>query len=200
MVKGEQKVLLATLITGAISEEQAAALPPFAEIVEAHKAMVFSIGWHFLRDRRAAEELAQEVFLQLHRSWSSMESADHILFWLRKVTSHRAIDFARKLKRRPESSLEEADEPTSLERLRDTFLSSYLERIVASLPEKQRLVIVLRFQEEMDIEEIARTLDMKTSTVKTHLARGLDLLRNKTQRRLGYSNEGPRAAEVRGES
>ena len=129
-----------------------------------------------------------------------MKSADHILFWLRKVTSHRAVDFARKVKRRPESSLEEADEPTSLERLRDTFLSSYLERIVASLPEKQRLVIVLRFQEEMDIEEIARTLDMKTSTVKTHLARALDLLRDKTQRRLGYSNEGTKAAELRGES
>ena len=89
-------------------------MPAFAEVVEAHKAMVFSIGWHFLRDRLAAEELAQEVFLQLHRSWSSMKSSDHILFWLRKVTSHRAVDFARKVKRRPESSLEETDEPTSL--------------------------------------------------------------------------------------
>ena len=191
--------MLATLITGSISEERAAALPSFAEVVDAHKAMVFSIGWHFLRDRLAAEELAQEVFLQLHRNWSTMKSAEHILFWLRKVTSHRAVDFARKVKRRPETSLEYADEPTSLERLRDTFLSSYLERIVASLPEKQRLVIVLRFQEEMEVEEIARILDMKSSTVKTHLARGLELLRSKTHLRLGYSNQGSKAAEIRGE-
>ena len=150
-----------------------------------HKSMVYSIGWHFLRDRLAAEELAQEVFLQLHRNWSSMKSADHIVFWLRKVTGHRAIDFARSLKRRPETSLEESAEPTTLERVHDTFLSSYLERIVASLPEKQRLVVVLRYQEEMEVEEIARTLDMKPATIKTQLARALDLLRAKTERRLG---------------
>ncbi len=150
-----------------------------------HKSMVYSIGWHFLRDRLAAEELAQEVFLQLHRNWSSMKSADHLVFWLRKVTGHRAIDAARKLKRRPETSLEESAEPTTLERVHDTFLSSYLERIVASLPEKQRLVVVLRYQEEMEVEEIARTLDMKPATVKTQLARALDLLRAKTERRLG---------------
>ncbi len=94
---------------------------------------------------------------------------------------------ARKRKRRGETSLEDADEPTSLERVHDTFLSSYLERIVASLPEKQRIVIVLRFQEDMDLEEIARTLDMNPATVKTHLSRALELLRKKTQRRLGQA-------------
>ena len=158
--------------------------------------MVFSIGWHFLRDRVAAEELAQEVFLQLHRNWSQMKSADHVLFWLRKVSSHRAMDLARKRKRRSETSLEDADEPTSLERVHDTFLSSYLERIVASLPEKQRIVIVLRFQEEMDVEGIARTLDMNPATVKTHLARGLELLRKKTERRLGHAKADKPSEEV----
>ena len=156
--------------------------------------MVYSIGWHFLRDRVAAEELAQEVFLQLHRDWHCMKSADHILFWLRKVTSHRAIDFARKLKRRNETSLEETAEPTVLERVHDTFLSSYLERIVASLPEKQRLVVVLRYQEDMEVEEIAKALDTKPATVKTQLSRALDLLRTKTQQRLGYLSD-----DMRGE-
>jgi RNA polymerase sigma-70 factor, ECF subfamily len=167
-----------------LAADQAAPLPSFAETIELHKAMVYSIAWHFLRDRSAAEELAQEVFLQLHRNWSSMKSSDHITFWLRKVTSHRAIDFARKLKRRPETSLEETAEPTTLERVHDTFLATYLERIVASLPEKQRMVVVLRYQEDMEVEEIARVLNMKSATVKTQLARALDLLRAKTQRRL----------------
>lgn len=160
-------------------------LPSFADAVATHKTMVYSIGWHFLRDRPAAEELAQEVFLQLHRNWSAMKSQDHIIFWLRKTATHRAIDFARKSRRRPETSLEESAEPTTLERMHDTFLSSYLERIVASLPEKQRLVVVLRFQEDMEIEDIARTLEMKPATVKTLLARALDLLRAKTEHRLG---------------
>ncbi len=171
-------------------------MPAFADAVEMHKSMVYSICWHFLRDRPAAEELAQEVFLQLHRNWSSMKSADHIVFWLRKVTSHRAIDFARKLKRHPETSLEESAEPTALERVHDTFLSSYLERIVASLPEKQRLVVVLRYQEDMEVEEIARMLDMKPATVKTQLARALDLLRAKTERHLGHDGNRAQAAQA----
>ena len=173
-----------------------APLPPLSEIIETHKAMVFSICWHFLRDRTSAEELAQEVFLQLHRNWSSMKSPEHIASWLRKVTSHRAIDFARKVKRRSETSLEETAEPTTLERIHDTFLSTYLERMVASLPEKQRMVVVLRYQEEMEVEEIARALSMKPASVKTLLARALDLLRAKTERRLGHSSERAAAAQA----
>ena len=163
-------------------------LPSFTETVEAHKSMVYSIGWHFLRDRLSAEELAQDVFLELHRHWSSLQSPSHILFWLRKVTTRRAIDVVRKRKIHPENSLDENAEPTALERLHDTFLSSYLERIVASLPENQRLVVVLRYQEEMEVEEIAQVLEMKAATVKTHLARALLLLRSKAERRLGCQN------------
>ncbi len=174
-------------------------LPSFAEAVDAHKAMVFSICWHFLRDRIAAEELAQEVFLQLHCDWKRIKSAEHLVAWLRRTTSHRAIDYARRTKRRAETSLEETGEPTALERLHDTFLTAYLARMVASLPEKQRMAVILRYGEEMEVEEIARTLDMKTTGVKTLLLRGLELLRAKTERRLGYGSEQRRMAAVREE-
>lgn len=160
------------------------ALPAFAEVVEAHKAMVYSIAWHVLRDRIAAEELAQDVFLQLHRNWKAMKSVEHVVFWLRKVTSHRSIDLARKRKLRPEVSLEDSAEPTMLEQIHDSFLSSYLERMVGSLPEKQRIVIVLRYQEDLELDEIAKVLGMRVSTVKTQIARALELLRAKTNQRL----------------
>jgi RNA polymerase sigma-70 factor, ECF subfamily len=114
-----------------------------------------------------------------------MKSAEHIVFWLRRVTSHRAIDCARKRRVHLETSLEETSEPTALERVHDAFLSSYLERMVASLPEKQRMVIVLRYQEGMELEEIAEVLAMKVSTVKTQIFRALELLRTKTAQRLG---------------
>ena len=178
------------------TSDRPAPLPAFADVIELHKAMVYSIGWHFLRDRLAAEELAQEVFLQLHKDWARIESPDHMVSWLRKVASHRAIDFARKQKRRPEMSLEELGEPTALERVHDTFLSSYLERMVASLPEKQRMVVVLRYQEDMEIDEIAKMLGMKVATVKTCLFRALELLRAKTERRLRNTPEETRAAQA----
>ncbi len=159
-------------------------LPAFADVVEAHKAMVYSIAWHFLRDRAVAEELAQDVFLELHRNWQSMQSAQHIEFWLRKVTSRRSIDVMRKRKTRAETSLEDLSEPTVLERVHDSMLSSYLERMVASLPEKQRMAIILRYQEDMEPEQIAEALDMKVNTVKSQISRALEFLRAKTARRL----------------
>lgn len=164
-------------------------LPLFAEVVEAHKSMVFSIAWHFLRDQALAEELAQDVFLQLHRSWASMKSADHIVFWLRKVTSNRCIDVVRRRKLRNETSLEESAEPTSLERIQDPLLSAYLQRMVASLPEKQRILVVLRYQEGMEPDEIAKALGMNVSTVKTQVSRALDLLRAKMAHRLKNDEE-----------
>ncbi len=148
--------------------------------------MVYSIGWHFLRDRQAAEEMAQEVFLQLHQNWGSIQSPEHLLFWLRRTATHRAIDAGRKRKAKAEVMLEEADEPTMLERVHDTLLSSYLSRMVGTLPEKQRSAILLRYQEDMEVEEIARVLEMKASTVKTHIARGLEFLRGKVSRRLKH--------------
>lgn len=182
--------MVTTVAGGVDSQKSDNTLPSFSEAVDIHKAMVFSIGWHFLRDRIAAEELAQDVFLQLYRNWGAMQSPGHVVFWLRKVTSHRAIDLVRKRKLHPEMSLEETDEPTVLERVQDSLLSSYLERMVASLPEKQRLAIVLRYQEDMEPNEIAKVLEMKASSVKTLISRGLELLRAKTSRRL-------RAAEYR---
>ncbi len=159
-------------------------LPTFAAAVDRHKAMVYSIAWHFLHDRQSAEELAQDVFLQLHKNWNAIESPSHMLFWLRKAATHRAIDAARKRKAKAEVTLEEADEPTVLERLHDTLLSSYLNRMVGTLPDKQRSAILLRYQEDMEFDEIAKVLDSNVSTVKTHIARGLELLRGKVSRRL----------------
>jgi RNA polymerase sigma-70 factor (ECF subfamily) len=178
-------VALSTASNQAATE--AADLPPFAEAVEAQKAMVFSVAWNFLRDRSAADEIAQDAFLELYRHWQQIKSRDHLVFWLRKVTSHRCLDAVRKRKLRPEMSLEESAEPTALEHLHDPMLSTYLARMVASLPEKQRVAVILRYQEGMEPEEISKVLGLHVNTVKSQLARALELLRNKTAQRLGKS-------------
>src|SRR5205809_1151287 len=79
----------------------------FAWIVRQHQDMVFSMAYHFLRDRWLAEELSQEVFLHLHRNLAAIQSPQHMVYWLRKVTSHRCIDQARRQKLRPRLSLTE---------------------------------------------------------------------------------------------
>lgn len=176
-----------TVITesAAAGASSRAALPAFPVAVDTHKAMVYSIAWHFLHDRSSAEELAQDVFLQLHRNWKSIQSPDHLLFWLRKTATHRAIDAVRRLKAKAEVTLEETEEPTVLERVHDSMLSSYLERMVSTLPESQRSAIILRYQEDLEVDEIAKVLNTNPSTIKTNIARGLERLRGKVSRRLG---------------
>lgn len=182
--------MLDTIPANLAIDAQSAVLPVFAEAVETHKAMVYSIAWHILGDRALAEELAQDVFLELHRSWRSIKSSEHLRYWLRRVTTHRAIDSVRRRRLRAELSIDaQTWEPSVLERLHDPLLSSYLERMVASLPEKQRAVIVLRYQEGMELEEIAEIVGVKVSTVKTQIFRGLELLRAKTAKCLGRSME-----------
>jgi RNA polymerase sigma-70 factor (ECF subfamily) len=145
--------------------------------------MVFSLAYHFLQDRPLAEDITQDVFLQLYRERDSLESERHVRYWLRKVTSHRSIDAARKRKLRPRLTLEEIREPAGHEDFRDPMLSETLRKMVAGLPETPRMIVVLRYQEEMDPSEIAEMLNMPLATVKSHLHRSLTLLRGKMQRK-----------------
>jgi RNA polymerase sigma-70 factor, ECF subfamily len=156
----------------------------FAEVLHANQSMVFSLAYHFLRDRGAAEEVAQDVFLRLHSKIDDLEDAKHITFWLRKVTSHRCIDYVRKRKLQFTIALEEADEPV-VEQVGDPLLSRRLRQLVATLPEKPRMAMVLRYQEDLTPEEIAEVLELPVRTVKSHLQRSLAILREKIERSMG---------------
>jgi len=59
-----------------------------------------------------------------------------------------------------------------------------LEQLLATLPEQQRAALILRYQEDLTPEEIAATLNSPVATVKSHLQRGLKLLRAKAQNHL----------------
>lgn len=161
-----------------ISLAQSASGMSFEELVEAHQAMVFSLAYHFLHDRAAAEEVAQDVFLQLYFHLEQLDSPAHLVFWLRKVTANRSIDEARRHNRRAEVGIEAAGEPASPAGS-DAWMNLRLRRLVASLPERQRMVIILRYQEDMEPVEIAALLDISVNTVKSQLQRALVLLRVK---------------------
>jgi RNA polymerase sigma-70 factor (ECF subfamily) len=150
-------------------------------LLERHQAMVFSVALRITGNREVAEEVAQDVFLELHRSMSSVQSEEHALFWLRKVAAHRAIDAARRCARIPETAADVAELPGK-SIAGDPLLAQHLQRLVAGLPENMRAVIVLRYQEDLMPEEIAHTLGMPVATVKSNLQRGLEMLRRKTER------------------
>jgi RNA polymerase sigma-70 factor, ECF subfamily len=159
----------------------------FRSLMLQHQSMVFSIALRILGDRPAAEETAQDVFFELHGKLAELSSAEHVVYWLRRVTAHRAIDYVRKRQRRPEvamdwNELPEVPEVSGGAERPDPLLSRWLQQLVGSLPPVARAVLVLRYQEDMSPDEISRALDMPLATVKSHLQRSLRLLREKSAR------------------
>ncbi len=154
--------------------------PDFERLVDEHQSMVFSLALRMTGDRGLAEEIAQDVFLELDRNLGKMETPEHALYWLRRVAMSRTADALRRRRVRgmdlwvemDESHGVRADEPSSP-------LGTRLEYLLTTLPEAQRAALVLRYQEDMLPEQIAATLNAPLATVKSNLQRGLKLLRAK---------------------
>lgn len=156
----------------------------FESIVDEHQRMVFSIALNFFHNSAIAEEVAQEVFLQLYENGRAVARGAHCVAWLRRTTVHRCIDTLRRASFRQEVQVESLPEiPVEVPET-DPLLQEGLRRLIASLPEKPRAVLVLRFGEDMDIEEIGKTLEMPVSTVRSHLQRGTAMIREKAARYL----------------
>lgn len=141
--------------------------------------MVYSIAYHFFQDVTTAEEIAQEVFLQLYQSRRTSRTPMHMKRWLRRTATHRSIDLLRRRRRRPEVQMDVLPEIPAGQHEHDPLLNQRLERLVVSLPEKQRAVIILRYGEDLDVREIGEILEMPVPTVWSHLRRSLAMLRDK---------------------
>lgn len=163
----------------------------FESVVRAHQGMVYSIACNFFHNDAIAEEVAQEVFLQLYQNRRSVEAGTHCIAWLRRSTVHRCIDMLRRSSFRQEVQVEcLPDIPVDVPET-DPLLQEGLRRLMASLPEKPRAVLVLRFGEDMDAEEIAKTLQMPVRTVWSHLQRGTAMIREKAARYLKEKDDEP---------
>jgi RNA polymerase sigma-70 factor (ECF subfamily) len=178
-------VLIAPRADETLARAQAGDQTAFAAIVREHQSMVFSLAYHVVRDRAVAEDLAQEVFLDLYKNLKNLESPAHVTFWLRRVTSHRCIDRGRRERRRLEIAVEHVPEQPVLSSGRDFLFENRVRQLVGELPVGARTVLTLRYQEDLEPSEIADTLDMPVNTVKSHLRRSIALLRERLVRQGG---------------
>lgn len=156
--------------------------PKFRKLIETHQRMVFSLALRILGDYATAEEVAQDVFLELYRSGERLESDDHVRFWLRRTAKHRSIDALRRKSNRPEAEADEwteLDQPSDHSRGLNASTEARLDSLLRTLPEGLRAAILLRYQEDMLPDEIAAVLGQSAASVKSQLHRGLTLLRRK---------------------
>lgn len=176
----ETEEILAQAATGDVNA--------FAQLVRRHQSVVWSLAYRFLRDTALSEEVAQDVFLELFRNIAAIKSDAHLLFWLRRVTGHRCIDKARRERTHLQVSLDDVPElfelrmPTNAS---DPLLSDKLRDAVSGLPATPRMIVILRYQEDLEPSEIAAALEMPVNTVKSHLRRAIIVLREKLSRSTG---------------
>lgn len=152
----------------------------FRVLLRLHQARIFSIALRFTGRRAEAEELAQDVFVQLYGALAQIESAAHLTHWLLRTVTHRCIDRQRREKRRPhlvpiESAHDLADATAG--EAGDPLARARLRRMLLDLSPDARAVMLLRYQEDLDQTDIAAALGMSVNTVKSHLRRSLETLR-----------------------
>jgi len=150
-----------------------------AELYDRYSALVYAVALRVLTDTGAAEDVLQEVFMQLWRHPASFDARRGSLGpWLAVIARHRAIDVLRK--RRPQTDLEdvvitiEANLEDNAERARA------LEKVRTSLramPDNQRKTLEMAFFEGMTHSEIAAQTGEPLGTVKTRIRAALMALR-----------------------
>jgi RNA polymerase sigma-70 factor (ECF subfamily) len=163
----------------------------FESAVREHQGMVYSIACNYFHNGAIAEEIAQDVFLQLFEKRLSVATGSHCAAWLRRSTVHRCIDLLRRSSFRNEVQVDVMPELPVAAPETDPLLQEGLRRLVASLPETPRAVLILRYSEDMDADEIGEALQMPVRTVWSHLQRATALIREKAARYLKEKEHEP---------
>jgi RNA polymerase sigma-70 factor (ECF subfamily) len=167
------------LVTGLKAGDQRA----MAELYDRYSSVVYAVALRVLGDTGAAEDVLQEVFLQLWRKPSAFDAARGSLrSWLAVITRNRAIDSLRK--RRPETDIEDVvlsvapDLAGEAERAR---AAEKVRGLMGNMAPAQRSALEMAYWEGMSHSEIADKTGEPLGTVKTRIRAGLIVLRKAFQ-------------------
>jgi RNA polymerase sigma factor (sigma-70 family) len=144
------------------------------ELFECEGRSLVRLARLFVDDRNAAEDLVQEAFIRLARSAHRLKDADKAAAYLRSIVLNLARDHNRRGLVSLRHRLPLADERAEAEDhlvLRDD--QREIIEALRDLPHRQRDCLVLRYYQELGIDDIAETLSISRNSVKTHLQRGL---------------------------
>jgi len=160
----------------------------FERLVELHQHAVIGTVAKMLSNTADAHDISQQVFIRVWKSAPRYQPTAKFTTWLFTITRNLVFNEMRRRKRRPETSLEETEEvhhvgsPDDPSRHPDAEnLQSELEKAVddaiQSLPEKQRIAVILRRYENLPYEDIAKVVDLSLPAVKSLLFRARGQLR-----------------------
>ncbi len=172
----------------------------FSHLVQKYRRPMVGFMFRFCHNPSAAEELAQEVFLRVYRSRTTYEPSAKFTTWLYRIATNLAVNHARDTRHeRPENTvrLDEADQETGTTpdladdtpgaeaRILKRERLAAIRAKVDSLPERQRLAVVMHKYQEMDYREIAGVLKLSESATKSLLFRAYETLREQLKEFVG---------------
>lgn len=165
----------------------------FDELVLRNQKRIFRLLMSLLRDEDAADTLTQECFLKAYKNRASFRGESSVDTWLFRIAVNLARDYQRNRrqgfwKRLFSDARDDEDETPILDTVADrrsTAEAQLLAReevdkvwmAVKRLSPHQREVFVLRYAEDLSLDEIADTLELEIGTVKSHLSRALAVVR-----------------------
>lgn len=150
-----------------------------AAIYDRYSKVVYSVALRVLRDATAAEDILQEVFLQIWRSPGSfLATRGSLGGWLAVVSRNRSIDSLRR--KRPTEQAEEMSLPSSFDLAKESernIMAEQARLIIAQLPLEQRKTLEMAFFDGLTHSEIAEMTGDPLGTVKTRIRSALGTLR-----------------------
>lgn len=148
-----------------------------------HIDRVHRICYRIVLDRSQVADCVQEVWVKVFRQIHKVQCERSFTAWLNRVAANTAIDFYRKHRRRRKNvGLEEVQiesSPKATQNLDNALLQQHIQDALQEMTVKQRTAFVLRHQEGLSHDEIAKILGCRTGTVRTHIQRCLVALRKK---------------------
>jgi RNA polymerase sigma-70 factor (ECF subfamily) len=160
----------------------------FEELVRKFQPKVFSMALSFTRNREAADDLAQEIFLKAYLALPRFHGKSEFGTWLYRISVNHIKDHLRKKGRAKEVSLDDVreisfsdkEQAEKAEQERETEARRTLvQKFVEGLPEKYRVILTLRDVQGLPYEDISRTLKLSPGTVDSRLHRARRMLRAK---------------------
>lgn len=166
----------------------------FEELVDKYKQPVLNMVYRTLRDSSDAEDIAQNVFVQVFKSADRYRVEAKFSTWLFTIARNLCLNEIRRRSRHPAESLEAAQNPEDesssrqFEDRRNTSapdlllrdeLTHKVEQALASLPENQRTAILLFKEKDMSYEEISKILGCSLSATKSLIHRGRETLKER---------------------
>lgn len=170
-----------------VEKAKAGDLRSFELLVSGNQKKIFAFIYRMVLSQEDAIDLTQEVFIQLFCSLDKFRGEAKFSTWLYRIASNKSLDFLRR--NRKKKIINEANiEATGFERLysieqspENKFLHEekirLVRRVIAGLPDKYRIVIILFHYENFSYRQIANTLGVPEKTVATRIYRAKLILK-----------------------